>query len=171
MLTGEVLEGAKSVAGQAAQALGAGDKMNGSIEERTERRVRYLAEHPEQIPRRLEEIEREWTAERVLTATAAGLVAIGAALGMTVERRLFILPAVVAGLMLEHAIVGRSPLSMGFRELGFRSSRDLAQEKFALKALRGDFGTSEGDRSSAMAGYGSGANSNRARMMLEAAGV
>ncbi len=172
MLTGDIMEGAKSAAGQVAQTIGdmAGSN-NRSIEEQTERRVRYLAEHPHQIPRRLEEIEREWTTERVLTATAAGLIAIGAALGMTVDRRMFILPAVIAGMMLGHAVVGSSPLGMAFRELGFRSGRDIAREKFALKALRGDFGARESEGSGAMAGYGHGANSDRVRMALEAAGA
>lgn len=169
MLTGEIVR-TGNVAGAAQKVAGKlNGKLDGSIEQRTERRIRHLAEHPGEIPRRLDEIDREWENGRVLTATAAGLVAIGAVLGATVDRRMFILPAVVAGFMLEHALVGWGPLGLGFRELGFRSADEIAQEKFALKALRGDFDTVRAGHGNA--GYGSGANSSgdQARRALEAA--
>jgi hypothetical protein len=164
MLTGESIQ--QAVSGALQNIPGKGE---GTIEKRTESRIRYLAEHPAEIPHRLEEIDREWTEGRVLTATAAGLIAVGAVLGATVDRRLFILPAVVAGFMLEHAVMGKGPLSLGFHELGFRSSHEIAQEKYALKALRGDFGAARGDGEAA--GWSSSANSTseRARLVMEAA--
>lgn len=158
MLTGESV--LPSMAGTMQQAINDAET---SIESRTEARLRYLAEHPGEIPRRLDEIGREWTEGRVLTAAAAGLIGIGAALAMTVDKRLAILPAVVAGFMLEHAIMGGGPLSLGFRELGFRRAEDIARERFALKALRGDF-ERRGDSGSASENW-----ADRARTLLAAA--
>lgn len=164
MLTGESIQ--QSVSGALQHLPGKGD---GTIEKRMESRLHYLAEHPAEIPHRLEEIDREWTEGRVLTATAAGLVAIGAVLGATVDRRLFILPAVVAGFMLEHAVMGKGPLSLAFRELGFRSSHEIAQEKYALKALRGDFGAARTDGEAAGWGSSMSSASERAKLAMQAA--
>ena len=38
-----------------------------------------------------------------------------------------------------HAMTGCYPLLPLFRRLGFRSPREIARERYALKALRGDF--------------------------------
>jgi hypothetical protein len=165
MLTGEAIQ--QGVSGALQNIAGKGD---GTIEKRMESRIRYLAEHPGEIPHRLKEIDREWSEGRVLTAAAAGFIALGAALSATVERRLFILPAVVAGFMLEEAIVGKGPLSVAFRELGFRSSHEIAQEKYALKALRGDFNAARanGEGSAGWSSGGTGA-AERAHLIMQAA--
>lgn len=165
MLTGEAIQ--QTVSGAIHNIAAKGD---GTIEKRMESRIRYLAEHPSEISHRLEEIDREWSEGRVLTAVAAGFIAIGAALGATVDRRLFILPAVVAGFMVEQAVVGKGPLSMAFRELGFRSTHEIAQEKYALKALRGDFSAARanGEGSAGWSGGTTGA-AERARLIMQAA--
>jgi hypothetical protein len=38
-----------------------------------------------------------------------------------------------------HATAGGYPLLPLFRRLGLRTSREIARERYALKALRGDF--------------------------------
>jgi hypothetical protein len=55
----------------------------------------------EAIARRLAELDREWDIERTLEANAATVSLTGLMLGATVDRRWFILPAVVAGFLLQ----------------------------------------------------------------------
>jgi hypothetical protein len=93
----------------------------------------------EAIDRRLQELEEEWDIERMLEANAASVSLIGLALGATVDRRLFILPALVAGFLLQHAVQGWCPPISLFRRMGFRTATEIDEERYALKALRGDF--------------------------------
>ena len=49
--------------------------------------VRWHAEHPQVIGRRLRELDAEWDVERTLEANAATLALTGTVLGMTTDRR------------------------------------------------------------------------------------
>lgn len=91
------------------------------------------------IDDRLKELDREWDIERVLEANAATVALIGLGLGATVDRRFNWLPAAVAGFLLQHAIQGWCPPVPIFRRLGIRTASEIAEERYALKALRGDF--------------------------------
>ena len=70
---------------------------------------------------------------------AATMGLMGLALGVFVRKQLLALPAVVAGAVLLQATTGRYPLMPLFRRLGLRTSKEIARERYALKALRGDF--------------------------------
>lgn len=91
------------------------------------------------IDQRIEALQREWDIERVLEANAASVALIGMALGATVDRRWFALPAIVAGFLLQHAIQGWCPPLPILRKLGVRTAAEIHAEMVALKALRGDF--------------------------------
>jgi hypothetical protein len=93
----------------------------------------------EAINRRLAELDREWDIERTLEANAATASLIGLTLGATVDRRWFLLPVVVAGFLLQHAVQGWCPPVPVFRRLGFRTQTEIDYERYALKVLRGDF--------------------------------
>ena len=101
--------------------------------------ARYAAQGPEAIDRRLAELDYEWDIERVLEANASSLVVLGCALGTFISRKFFVLPAVVGGFLLQHAIQGWCPPVPFFRRRGVRTQREIDEERFALKALRGDF--------------------------------
>jgi hypothetical protein len=121
---------------------------NAAIRRRTEENVaRIAAAGPAAIDRRLAELDREWDIERMLEANAATVSLIGSALGFVVDRRFFVLPVVVAGFLLQHAVQGWCPPVPLFRHLGFRTAPEIDRERYALKALRGDFRNlrSEGD--------------------------
>lgn len=64
---------------------------------------------------------------------------MGLALGAFLDRRWFLLPAAVAGFLLQHAIQGWCPPVPVFRRMGIRTSNEIHQERHALKALRGDY--------------------------------
>ena len=91
------------------------------------------------IARRLAELDREWDIERVIEAHAAGISLAGLALGAAVNRKWFIVPAAIAGFLLLHAVQGMYPPMIVLRRLGFRTASEIDEERFALKALRGDF--------------------------------
>ncbi len=113
---------------------------NEAIRRQTEKNVaRIAAGGPAAINRRLAELDREWDIERTLEANAATVSLIGSALGFTVDRKFFALPVVVAGFLLQHALQGWCPPVPLFRELGFRTASEIDHERYALKALRGDF--------------------------------
>jgi hypothetical protein len=115
-------------------------EINQQIKDATNSRVRRLAAGgPAVIDRRLEELEYEWDMERVLEANAASVALAGTILGATVDRRFFLIPALVGGFLLQHAIQGWCPPVMFFRRMGFRTATEIDHERYALKALRGDF--------------------------------
>jgi len=114
--------------------------VNQQIRRETQQRVASCAKAGgAAIDRRLEELEREWDIERTLEANAATAVLTGVALGATVDRRFYLFPAVVAGFLLQHAIQGWCPPLPLFRRLGFRTAAEIDYERYALKAVRGDF--------------------------------
>jgi hypothetical protein len=116
------------------------EQWNAEIRRKTEENVaRYGCGGADAIARRLEELDHEWDIERTLEANAASISLIGCALGATVSRRFFLLPAVVAGFLLQHAVQGWCPPIPLFRRLGVRTQFEIEQERYALKALRGDF--------------------------------
>ncbi len=116
------------------------EELNERIRRQTEENVaRVAAGGPAAIDRRLEELDREWDIERTLEANAATAVLVGVTLGAAVDRRFFVLPAVVAGFLLQHAVQGWCPPVPLFRRLGFRTQTEIDHERYALKALRGDF--------------------------------
>ncbi len=119
------------------------------IEARSKRQlagsVAHYARHPDQIEHRLAELDGEWSAERRMQANAAGIALGSLLLGplITIFRPV---KYVALGFLLQQAVAGASPPLRMLRRLGFRTNREIEQERMALKALRGDFGTpAEGD--------------------------
>lgn len=115
------------------------DAVNRRFAAEIEESVRYHAEHPQEIVRRLHELDREWDIERTLEANAATLALTGTVLAAFVDRRFLVLPAVVTGFLLQHALQGWCPPVPVFRRLGVRTTAEIDRERYALKALRGDF--------------------------------
>jgi hypothetical protein len=108
------------------------DRMAASVRE-------HAARGPEAIERRLAELDREWDVERALETNAAAFSLAGLVLGLTVSRRFLALPVVVNAFLLQHALQGWCPPVPVLRRLGVRTAPEIARERHALKALRGDF--------------------------------
>jgi len=116
------------------------EHINDQIRRQTKENVaRVAAQGPAAIGRRLAELDREWDIERTLEANAATAVLVGTTLGAAVDRRFFALPAIVAGSLLQHAVQGWCPPLPLFRRAGFRTASEIDYERYALKAIRGDF--------------------------------
>ena len=116
------------------------EQINARIRRQTERNISHFAKQGDgEISRRLEELDHEWDIERTLEANAASISLMGVGLGAFVDRRFFVIPAVVAGFLLQHAVQGWCPPVPLFRRLGLRTASEIDAERDALKAIRGDF--------------------------------
>lgn len=119
---------------------------NERIRRQIEANVAYYAVHDRRLlDIRLQELDREWDIERVLEANAATISLIGVSLARFVSRRWLIIPAAVGAFLLQHAVQGWCPPVALFRRLGVRTQREIDEERYALKVLRGDFTSVGGD--------------------------
>jgi hypothetical protein len=115
-------------------------RMNEKIRRATEENIaRYGFAGDGTINHRLIELDREWDVERLLEANAATACLVGLTLGVTVNRKWFLFPAAVAGFLLQHTLQGWCPPLAVFRRIGIRTAAEIDHERYALKAIRGDF--------------------------------
>jgi hypothetical protein len=112
---------------------------NESIRRRTAASIAFYAHHPEIIDDRLRELDLEWDVERMLETMSAALSLVGIAGFLAGRRRWLLLPLAVQSFFLQHAVQGWCPPLPVLRRLGFRTTDEIDQERYALKALRGDF--------------------------------
>lgn len=104
-----------------------------------QRSVAAMGHSPESIGERLEELDREWDTDRALGAVGASLTLAGIGLALARDRRFLALPAVVSGFLMQHALTGWCPPLLAVRKMGFRTMREIDEERHALKAMRGDY--------------------------------
>lgn len=114
-------------------------ELNERIERQTERNIAYYAAFPDRIDDRLTELDHEWDIERTLEANAASITVGSVVLGILSSRKWFFLSALVGGFLLQHAVQGWCPPLPLMRRLGMRTQTEIERERYALKALRGDF--------------------------------
>ncbi len=115
-------------------------KINERIRQQTESSIACFATAGrEAIDRRLADLDREWDIERALEANAASFSLLGLLLGFTVHYIWLLLSLVVGVFLLQHALQGWCPPVPIMRRLGFRTRTEIDYERYALKALRGDF--------------------------------
>ncbi len=110
------------------------------IDQEIRKRIQFYATLSEDaITRRIEELDREWDIERYLEANASSLAFTGLMLGSSVNKKFLYLTGGVLLFLFQHAVQGWCPPVPVLRRLGVRTRREIDWEKFALKALRGDF--------------------------------
>ncbi len=113
---------------------------NERIDRATQRRIlRAGGESDAALSRRLEQLDAEWDMERVLETNASALALGGVVLGLLINKRFFAIPCFVLPFLLLHALQGWCPPVPMFRSRGVRTRKEIDTEKFAVKALRGDF--------------------------------
>jgi len=136
------------------------EQINRRIRRELEARVYYHAQRPEEIDARLDELDHEWDIERLLEANAGALALLGLTLG-SIHRKWVLLSALVGAFLLQQGIQGWCPPVPVFRRLGIRTAGEICHERYALKALRGDFDSVNRD--------GEQSAEERARRAIEAA--
>ena len=131
------------------------EEVNARLDREMRERVEsYAARGEAEITRRIGELDREWDMERLLETNASALAGVGVGLAAaTGSRKWLILPGVVLSFLFQHAVQGWCPPVPVFRRLGVRTREEIDRERYALKALRGDFrGVGDGADAAAHAG-------------------
>jgi hypothetical protein len=119
------------------------EDLNERISTQTDTNVASFAADPRLIDLRLRELDWEWDIERGLEANSAAIVLIGLVLGRLVNPRWYYLSTAVATFLLQHALQGWCPPVGLFRRLGVRTQREIDEERYALKLMRGDFSAAD----------------------------
>lgn len=115
-------------------------EVNQRLDNAARRRVeKYANLSIRELTRRIEALDREWDIERVLELNASVLAFSGLCLSLTRHRRWLLLPGLVLPFLFQHAVQGWCPPLPLLRRLGVRSRKEIDREKYALKAIRGDF--------------------------------
>lgn len=119
--------------------------INEKIEADTWQRIaNYTHESEAEISARIEELNKEWDIERYLGVNMSTLAITGlAAAAISKNKNWNILPAVVLGFFFQHSVQGWCPPLPILRLLKIRTSKEIEQEKYALKLIRGDFNNLE----------------------------
>jgi hypothetical protein len=115
------------------------EEVNRHIRQETDENIKFYSQHPELIPGRLQELENEWDVDRTLETNASTLTLVGILLSVLVDKRFLILPALVAGFLLQHGLQGWCPPLTLFRQQGIRTKEEILRERNLLKAIQGDF--------------------------------
>ena len=115
--------------------------INEKIERETWLRIaNYEGKSVEAVSARIEELNSEWDIERYLGVNMSSLAMTGLAIAaLSKNKRWNILPAVVLAFFFQHSVQGWCPPLPILRLLNIRTSKEIEQEKYALKILRGDF--------------------------------
>jgi hypothetical protein len=87
------------------------------------------------LMRRMGELDVEWDLERRFATNASVAVLAGLVLGRLVHRAFLVFPALAGSFLLMDALWGWSPPVAGLRRLGYRTSREIEQEREALGRL------------------------------------
>ena len=87
----------------------------------------------------LEICESEICPVKYLETNAAAIAFSGVVLGLLVNKKFLAIPAIVLPFLFQHAVQGWCPPVPLFRRLGVRTRKEIDAEKYALKAVRGDF--------------------------------
>lgn len=100
----------------------------------------YLNKSEAELSSRIQELEKEWDIERYLGVNMSTVALSGlAAAALSQNKYLNILPAVVLAFFFQHSVQGWCPPLPLLRFFKIRTSKEIDQEKYALKIIRGDF--------------------------------
>ena len=111
-------------------------EVNRRIQAETDERLERIGNDQPAIEQRLRELDEEWDVERAIQLNAGALALAGTILGMTVHRGFFAVPAVVTAFLVQHAVQGWCPPLPVLRHLGFRTPREIEDERHALLERR-----------------------------------
>jgi len=109
-------------------------QINAQIWRQTEQRMRRVAMAGRgAIERRLHELDEEWDIERYVETLAPSFTLLGLSLGLVRDRRWLLLPFVVQGFFLQHALQGWCPPIPVLRRLGVRTMQEIERERCCLQ--------------------------------------
>ncbi len=116
------------------------EEINRRIDRYTEDNIRYFATQGRgAISERIDDLEEEWDVDRLVQACISGVGLTSIIFGAVFSRKWWLVTTAAVGFLGNHAVNGWCPSAILFRRLGFRTRQEIDREKYALKALRGDF--------------------------------
>ena len=101
--------------------------------------ARFASASSERLDERLRQLTSEWDVERILALTAGIGLGIGIVLSVLHSLWWLLFAAAIATSLLMQSAFAWSPVLPVVRWMGFRTGCEIARERYALKALRGDF--------------------------------
>ena len=101
--------------------------------------ARYGTAEPDELSHRLYQLDHEWDIERIFQAYAALFAIAGSILAAAFSPWWLLVPGAVGLLLLMHSTVGWCPPVSVLRRMGYRTAGEISLERYALKAIRGDF--------------------------------
>ena len=115
-------------------------RKNAAIDQLTLSNIRkYSGKSPDEISQRIRELDKEWDIERVLDLGMSALALSGIASSLVINRYSIILPMLLLLFFIWHALEGWCPPIPLLRHFKVRTRPEIDREKYALKAIRGDF--------------------------------
>lgn len=94
--------------------------------------VYYSNADKSELQERINTLNKEWDIERTLELNASLFALTGILLGLTRNKKWFILPTMVTAFLAQHAIQGWCPPVTFFRRLGVRTQKEIEAERHAL---------------------------------------
>lgn len=115
------------------------------LDEKVKEDIRKYAEQGrDSIDNRIKELDSSWDMERTLQLNAAILV-LGGILLYSNNKKWAILSIFATAILAQQAFMGNCGPFKFMKFFGVRSRKEIDKEKFALKALRGDFDNIKND--------------------------
>lgn len=98
----------------------------------------YSMQSRDAINRHIQELENEWSIERIIETAASVLAIVGIALGTFASPWFLILPAIICTFFLAHAVFRFCPALSMLQNRSTRTNCQINSETFAMKAMRSD---------------------------------
>lgn len=111
-------------------------EINRRIADETTERLARIGDDQSAITQRLLELDAEWDVERAIQLNAGALALTGTLLGLKVHRGFLVIPALVTAFLVQHAVQGWCPPLPVLRHLGFRTPREIENERHVLLERR-----------------------------------
>ena len=110
------------------------------IDETTKENIRrYVDQGEDAIDRRIRELDNKWDMEKTLRFNISVLALAGVLFGTYKKKRWSVLSVAITAFLAQHLLSKYCPSIPLLKKLGLQTHREIEREKYALKALRGDF--------------------------------
>jgi hypothetical protein len=111
-----------------------------SIDETTKENIqRYVDQGEDAIEKRIRELDNKWDMEKTLRFNIAILALAGVLFGTYKRKRWSVLSIAVTAFVAQHLFSKWCPSMPLLKKIGMQTNKEIEKEKYALKALRGDF--------------------------------
>ncbi len=109
------------------------------VEKSIQDNLNHYYHDQEEINLRLMELDNELDLETYMQVETTALTIAGVVLSITGSKKWLVLPLLSSIVVLANIARGKDRPLTFFRKLGFRTRAEIDKEKYALKAMRGDF--------------------------------